>query len=189
MIKCHLSKRGSKQKTHLHYCASLFFHHNRLDFFFIPWTNIWKKSDGVWQKCHFDSQFFVEYEPHFSTLMWVYWFHTFIGSSATLPLRSKSRVFRFHFNLFGSHHLFITLFSLAFESKGQVEWVGKRRKNTEGNVENCIWLWKIVLNNDGFFSVWLLLINRKYEIKVAEWSLNIFAIQIVNFPLKLQAKL
>lgn len=77
MIKCHLSKHKPIYIIVLHFFSLSVSHsaskrHER----FSSWINIWKKSDGVWQKCHFNSQFHIKYKPSSYTLISVYWFYT-----------------------------------------------------------------------------------------------------------------
>lgn len=117
MIKCHLSKHKPIYIIVLRFFSLSFCLQTPWKVF--SWINIWEMSDGVWQKCHFNSQFHIKYEPSFYTLISVYWFYLrsetqccFCGRNALV------KQFISHFQHAISHQLesnrlFITFFSFS----------------------------------------------------------------------------
>lgn len=118
-------------KPLLQYCTPFFCYRN-------SWINIWETSDGVWQKCHFSSQFSIKYEASCYTLISVYWFHwmesirhtqnIYFHPSARCFLCGRVGEFQIHFPLFLSqfvsnfHHAqFLFLLRVLFSNIDEVK--------------------------------------------------------------------
>lgn len=137
MIKCHLSKHKPIYIIVLPFRLQ----HWAFLFFSLPWINIWETSDGVWQKCHFNSQFHIKYEPNFYTLISVYWFCSPRPTpSSMFPLRSKRWAFfptrqAIHFP-FSTYYFTSATFFFSFGYLNRKGRIGKDWWKCENNIDS-----------------------------------------------------